>query len=540
MPSRTLTVTAPYLLLPVANGAPMRHLRCLVQGQWVRAFDIELADGRPDFWVSCNLRPWMGQAVTVEAPPNAPPAALDALHMGATLPDGGDLYQEPYRPQCHFTSRRGWNNDPNGLMFHDGVYHLFYQHNPYGVGHGNMHWGHATSPDLVHWTEQDDALYPDRLGTCFSGSGVVDVDNTAGLQTSDDPTLCCIYTAAGGRAPESAGQPFTQALAYSTDGGDAWRTYADNPIIGHIIAHNRDPKVIWHEPTNRWVMVLYLDGNQYGLFTSPNLIDWQQRQTIVLPDATECPDLFPLAVDDDPQDVRWVWWGANGTYLLGDFDGQTFVPQGEPLRYDWGGHSYAAQTWSNVPDDDGRRIQIAWLRRPDRTPLPDTPFNQCMTFPCELTLRATADGVRLFSQPVRELMALHDDTCCWGNMTLLPGDNPLEAVEGECFHLQATLAPAANGRLRFDLRGVPLTYDAAWGELRCLDTVVPVALIDGRLALEILIDRTSIEIFANGGEVALPLWTLLADGPPTLGLAAERAPLQIENLTVHTLRAAWS
>ena len=246
---RELVIEYRYLHLPVKNGAPKRSLRLYAGGELIRAFEIELAEGAPDFWAFADLAPWLGQRLTIEAEDLAglaDPRGLDRLSQGDSLREADDLYQEALRPQFHFSSRRGWNNDPNGLMYYKGEYHLFYQHNPYGWKWGNMHWGHTVSADLVHWRELGDALYPDALGTMFSGSGVVDWPDTTGFRCGDEKPLVCIFTSAGGTSPESAGQPFTQSLAYSSDGGATWIKYAGNPVLGHLAGRNRDPKVIWH------------------------------------------------------------------------------------------------------------------------------------------------------------------------------------------------------------------------------------------------------------------------------------------------------
>ena len=168
----------------------------------------------------------------------------------------GEPYNELHRPQFHFSPRTGWTNDPNGLVFYRGQYHLFFQHNPVSVKWGNMTWGHAVSTDLIHWQEVEDAIHPDELGTAFSGSAVVDWHNTAGLASGDEKAIVAFYTSAGSCVTPP--KPFTQSIAYSTDAGRTWQKYAGNPVLGHIRAENRDPKVIWHEPTGRWVMALSL------------------------------------------------------------------------------------------------------------------------------------------------------------------------------------------------------------------------------------------------------------------------------------------
>ena len=214
--------------------------------------------------------------------------------VSKSAPAVDKLYAEAYRPQFHFTPAKNWTNDPNGLVFYKSVYHLFFQHNPFGTQWGNMTWGHATSRDLVHWTEHAPAIHPDKLGTIFSGSAVVDGANTSGFRTADEKPIVCIYTSAGGTSPESQGQPFTQSLAFSNDRGATWMKYEKNPVLGHVAGSNRDPKVIWHEPTKKWVMALYLDVNDYALFGSKNLTEWTKLCDVAMLGTRECPDFFEL------------------------------------------------------------------------------------------------------------------------------------------------------------------------------------------------------------------------------------------------------
>ena len=530
MAERTFLVEHRYLNLPVQNGAEKRGVRFVVEGEEVYRFDIELADGEPDFWVYADLAPFHGMRLTVavdEAVEDDGGAGTLAALVQSDVPVGlDDLYHEKYRPQFHFTSRRGWLNDPNGLVFYQGVYHLFYQHNPYGWGWGNMHWGHAVSHDLVHWEEVGDALYPDQLGTMFSGSAVVDWQNTTGFQDDDDLPLVCMYTAAG--------EPYTQCLAYSTDGGETWLKYADNPVLGHIAGHNRDPKVIWHEPSAEWVMALYLVDYDYALFGSPDLKAWRKLCDVHIGDATECPDFFELPVDGNPADTRWLFWGADGNYVLGNFNGTDFTPESEVLHYASGGNSYAAQTWSDVPD--GRRIQIAWLR----VNLPGMPFNQMMTFPCELTLRTTPEGIRLYSWPVQEIEALYQQTYRWQDVALHPGENLLEGIEGDLFDIHANIAPGEATEIGLVIRGIPVTYDVARGVLACEERTVPLPLVDGALRLRCLVDRASLEIFGADGLVALPIGVILPDDDLTLRLYAEGGVAAVQSLDIYALDSVWA
>ncbi len=532
--AREVRVEQRYLHLPVENGAPERWVRLVVGGATVREFGIELAQDEPDFWVYADISPWHGRLLRLEVEPGEP-GLLAEIRQGESVPNAENLYTERLRPQYHFSSQRGWHNDPNGLMYYDGEYHLFYQHNPYGWSHGNMHWGHAVSTDLVHWRELDEALYPDHLGTCFSGSGVVDELDTAGLQAGKDKALVCIYTSAGGRTPASADKPFAQSIAYSTDRGRSWTKHLGNPVLEHIVAENRDPKVIWHEGTRQWIMALFLEGNEYALFSSPDLKSWARRQAITLLGASECPDLFPLTVDGDPANQRWVFWGANGTYLVGTFDGERFEAEQEAQRYDWGGDSYAAQTWSGIPVTDGRCIQTAWLR----VDLPGMPFNQCMTFPCELTLRTTPEGIRLFSEPVREIALLRSGTHRWSDQTLAAGPQDYLELDHELLEIRAVLKLGDAHAFGLTVCGIPLRYDVRQGVLSCQGRTAPLAPQDGEIRLQILVDRASIEVFCNDGQIALPLGVLTVDRPKTVAAFSEGGKTQLRYLEVHELDSAW-
>ncbi|MFT3784801.1 MAG: glycoside hydrolase family 32 protein [Tepidisphaeraceae bacterium] len=444
------------------------------------------------------------------------------------------LYRETYRPQFHFTSKQNWINDPNGCVFFEGEYHLFFQHNPKGNAWGNMTWGHAVSPDLLHWTQLPDALTPDALGTMFSGSAAVDWKNTTGFGQSGQPPLVAMYTAAGGTNDASKGKPFTQCLAYSTDKGRTWTKYAKNPVIAHIAGENRDPKIIWHEPTQRWIVALYLDGDRFALFSSPDLKDWTKLQELSIPGCSECPDFFPLPLDGNASDPRWVLTAADGGYLAGTFDGKTFVTDGKTLRVEAGINNYAVQTYSDTPD--GRRIQIGWLRDGR---FPQMPFNGQMSFPSTLDLRSTPAGPRLFRNPIREIESLHDRAFELKDTQLQPGDNPLAELKGDLFHIKLVLRPNEAKVVGLKIRGQRIAYDVASHKLSALGEA-HIELQDGRLTLEVLVDRTTIETFANGGVRAFSSCFLPTDADASpLTLFTEGAPATIESLSVWTLKSTW-
>lgn len=534
--TREITVTQRYLNLPVKNGAPKRLVSLFSGGETLREFEIELADAEPDWWAFLDLAPFRGRRVTLRVDQlREDSAGLNAIAQSDEIQGAGNLYQEKLRPQFHFSSRRGWNNDPNGLVFYRGEYHLFYQHNPYGWSWGNMHWGHAVSRDLVHWRELGEALYPDRLGTIFSGSAVVDRENTAGFQRGAEKPIVCLYTAAGGTSPASQGQPFTQCLAYSTDRGRTWTKYANNPVLPHVIGGNRDPKVLWYAPERKWVMALYLDGSDYGLFSSPDLKQWRQMSRVSIPGTSECPEFFEIAGDGHQRDTRWIFYGGNGRYLIGGFDGTTFTPESGPHPLHFGNCFYASQTYNDLPPRDGRRILIPW----GQVNLPGMPFNQMMGLPVELTLRPTDDGLRLFANPVKELQSLRGRARIFRPQPLPPGTNPLAGVDGELFDLVAEITPGEASEVGFDLRGVRVTYDARKEELVCQGNRAPLQPVKGRLRLRLLVDRASVDVFGNDGRLYLPVGVLVPPDNHSLALFATGGTAQLNSLAVYRLRSAW-
>jgi len=540
---RELTIEKPYLHLPVKNGVPPRVMRFVVEDREVREFTIELADAEPDFWVFADVSAFRGQELQIhvdELPKDSQGVA--SIQQADDVPGADCLYQEKHRPQFHFSSRRGWNNDPNGLVYYEGTYHLFYQHNPYGWDWGNMHWGHAVSTDLVHWTELPEALHPDEMGTMFSGSAVVDWSNTAGFQQGSEKPIILVYTAAGGENPASEGRPFTQCIACSTDAGQTFTKYAGNPVIPHLEGGNRDPKVIWHAPTGRWVMALYLDerdeAHYHALFASSDLRSWTKLSEVALAaGGGECPDLFELPVDGDETNRKWVFSQASGHYLIGSFDGETFTPEVGPLH--WQGDAsaaYAAQTFSDIPAEDGRRIQIAWLQQE----LPGMPFNQMMTFPVELTLRTTEDGPRLFVNPVKEIELLQDQRHAWENEMLAEGSaNLLAGLGGVLFHLRAEFEVGDAQEVGFIVRGVPVLYHAGKQEVTCGKASGALRPVEGKICLEVLVDRASIELFGNGGETYLVAGMVPPDDNTSLGLISKGGTATVISLEVYELRSAW-
>jgi len=536
---REFVVASRYLNLPIKNGAKKRVVTLLVDGKPVVRNDVELADGEPDWWAPMDVSAWKGKKVALVVDRlREDSQALAGVAPAETIDGETPLYGEPLRGQLHFSPRRGWNNDPNGLVYFGGEYHLFFQHNPYGWGWGNMHWGHAVSKDLVHWRELGDKLLPDRLGPMFSGSAVVDRGNTSGLGTKEKPPLVLLYTAAG--------NPAVQCLAASTD-GRTFTKYAKNPVVKQITGGNRDPKVIWHAPSEQWVMVLYVElpgKHTVHFLTSPDLKQWKLAS--ITPGGTpgkdgylfECPDFFELPIqndgDADAKQRKWVLLGANSEYAIGTFDGTRFTPEVSRLPGHFGQGFYAPQTFSDMPDE--RRVQIGWFQTETR----GMPFNQSMTVPQELKLVSTPDGPRLSRTPVAELEELRDKPHELEGVSFEPGAaNPLEEVKGELLELRAVIEPVAEGEIIFTLRGAKVSYDTPKQELVVNGRRAPAPLTGGKVDLTIFVDRTGLEVFAAGGLTYIPLPFIPDPEDQSVSIAATGGTANLPKLAVYTLRSIW-
>ena len=521
--------------------------------------------------------------------------AVAALVAASCLGEGepGPSAQPPddatsqWRPEAHYTPVRNWMNDPNGLVHHDGLWHLFYQYNPDGDGWGNISWGHATSPDLVRWTEQPVALRATDAEQVFSGSVVVDHVNTSGLGESGAAPMVAIYTSA--YAEDSGHVPGTQAqsLAYSTDGGTTWRRYEHNPVLTLDPESRsfRDPKVFWYTPGGFWVMVAVVaDAHVVKLYRSPDLLRWHWMSDVSGIGATggvwEMPDLFPLPVDGDPDQQRWVLvvninpgaiaGGSGAQYFVGSFDGTTFRPadgapaSDDPVGFRWVDHGadvYALGTWNDAPD--GRRVGIAWMSNWDYAEeVPTAPWRGAMTVPRELALRTIDGRPTLVSRPVAEL----DGAAARSSF-----EAPALEVESTERELPATARGTAQRidvvvdvgtateagvivRSRADgSQGTRIVVDASTGSLRVdrsesgatdfsprfsAEHTAPLVVPEsGRVALTIVVDRSSVEVFANGGAVTLTDVVLPEERSDRVHVFADGGTAVFRDLTVLPLGA---
>lgn len=513
-----------YLNLPISHQSDRKKIQFIAEGLNEEANDIRLAEGTIDYWVFRDFSALKGKYLTIRFDGNT--ERLSRIYQSDQIDGADSLYKETNRPQIHFTSKRGWINDPNGLLYANGEYHLYFQHNPYEREWGNMHWGHAVSRDLVHWEELPIALYPDTLGTMFSGSAVMDYHNTAGFNRDGKTALVAIYTADG-----THGQ--TQCIAYSLDHGRTFNKYHANPVIDSgkewDSRDTRDPKVFWHKPSRHWVMVLN-ERDGHSIYTSSDLKSWQYQSHIQ--GFWECPELFELPVDGKADNTRWVMYGASGTYMIGSFDGKQFTPEAGKFYFQKG-NIYAAQTITDAPD--GRRIQIGW----GTVHHEGMPFKGIMTIPVELTLRTTPQGIRLFSHPVKEFDILKTNTIRHTNLTADEANKLLKTFPtNEPLYLKCTIEAHEATGIGLNINGRNLLgYDLNHNTVNGIP-YSPADFTSKQINVELYIDRTTAEAFIDQGALSL---TLQRDLPRenNSGLSFYGNKLTIHHLEIAPLKSIW-
>ena len=511
-----------YLLLPVEDTASAAYMKVLIGGEeQMHAVSIQLARANVDYWVPLCVKQYKGMELSLFF------NQLGRDDVGYKQIKQADEFvadqSDKFRPVYHFSPPYGWINDPNGMVYHDGLYHLYYQYNPYGNRWGNMHWGHAVSKNLAAWSHQPVALAPDSLGAIFSGSAVVDKDNTAGFGHN---ALIAIYT--------SAGEKQTQSIAYSFDNGVTFTKYEGNPVLSDPSYKDyRDPKVSWHSATGQWVMPL-ATGHTISIYGSKDLKKWDRLcefgEGIGAHDGVwECPDLFPLSYEGK---TKWVLFvslnpgcpngGSATQYFIGDFDGKTFTPDvlPYPLWIDYGRDNYAGVTWNDVPD--GRRIFIGWMSNWNyANEVPTRFFRNAMTIPRELSLRHNGKHLVLASVPVSEVNVLRREVQSVSEISVegcYTIDKLLENNNG-AYEIEMAIVPTSAGQFGFDLVNTKgekvtflfepekelLTVDRSasgivdfsdFGQFQMKSPIAKRPLYKIRL----LVDKASTELFVNDGE----------------------------------------
>ncbi|MFB6279789.1 MAG: glycoside hydrolase family 32 protein [Salinibacter sp.] len=493
----------------------------------------------------------------------------------------GPSFEEPYRPQFHYTPPQNWMNDPNGLVYHDGTYHLFHQYNPEGNTWGHMSWYHATSTDLMHWDHQGVAIPEEGNEMIFSGSAVVDSANTAGFGNGTDSSpMVAVYTSHYTLSEDSVNE--AQSLAYSTDGGETWTKYEGNPVLDHPDPEFRDPNVFWYEPEQKWVMSIVLPTqHKVQFYESTNLKEWTLLSEFGPAGATggmwECPALFRVPVEGQDR-TQWVLQvdlnpgsvagGSGAQYFLGTFDGTTFTPndgflERGPHWVDYGPDFYATIPWNNVPETDGRALWLAWMNNWSYAEdIPTSPWRSAQTVPRSVRLRSI-DGVpRLVQAPVQELQQLRTDHVRLDARMLSSDTVSLaeDGVAGTTLELDATIKPGDAETVGLTVRAgakqeTHIGYETA-SETLFVDRTrsgatgfhedfgarheAPLAPRNGKVRLHVLVDRSSVEVFANGGARVLTERIFPDSTSDGVSFFATGGPARLVHLDAWSLRSAWA
>lgn len=486
-------------------------------------------------------------------------------------------FDHPLRPQFHFTPASNWLNDPNGMVYFDGEYHLFYQHHPDSSVWGPMHWGHAVSRDLVHWEHHPIALFPDHNGTIFSGSAVVDWNDTSGF--FDGKTgLVAIYTQTE-TIPGSVLSKQRQSIAYSKDKGRTWIPYEGNPVLAdEQFPDFRDPKVFWHRETERWIMVLAA-GDRLFLYHSADLKAWTFASEFGAQEGShdgvwECPDLFELPVEGGDGASKWVLIvsigddpacpeGSRTQYFTGSFDGLAFTndnPAETVLWLDHGRDNYAGVTWSDAPGLESERLFIGWMNNWKYANLiPTDGWRGAMTLTRKLTLRQEPEGVRLVQKAVDGLRQLRLPGSEWQNERIspdlgLPAGQNVGLLELEA-EFELDTASEFGFKILAGCKETVIGYDAASGELfidrsdsGIMDFhkefgcrhAAPLKAKDGRIKLQLWLDRSSVEVFADEGGLVMTDQLFPQEGWEGIELYAQGGEVLLLSLRMHPLRSIYA
>jgi fructan beta-fructosidase len=555
-----------YLLLPMEDSGREMPMKVSVDGKYLNTFVIRPAQEQIDYWMPIELKSFNQQSVEISM---ANFEGFDLFLDSLKLSDTFDYdYHEKFRPLFHFTPPYGWMNDPNGMVYYDGEFHLAYQYNPFGTKWQNMSWGHAITKDLVTWEHQQVALWPDTLGAIFSGSAVVDTYNSTGLQSGDEKTLLAYFTHAGPK-----GQ--MQSLAFSTDRGRTWTKYADNPVLTNPKERDfRDPKVFWHEDTEKWIMIVAV-GQLVEIYSSKNGLNWNLESRFGEGQGAhggvwECPDLFELQVEGESENSKWILicninpggpsGGSASQYFIGNFDGKTFVNENNPeiVKWmDWGKDHYATVTWSNVPETDGRRLAIGWMSNWEyANDVPTKHFRSAMTVVRELKLVRKEGELVLASVPVKELESLRSEAKRYDNLKV-EGEKVIESFlpkNSGAYEMTVDIRAPETGVCGFSLmnsRGdqLDVSLDISDKKLHVDRTqsgligfsdefpVVTFAPIAKKQVyhLRLLIDKSSVELFEGRGETVVTNLIFPNEPYNTIRIYSERDTCEVENLTVYKL-----
>ncbi len=593
--SSAFTIQRPHIAFLIGGGphADTVGVELLVDGQRVRSATGPESENLE--WASWNVSDLAGKQARLRIfdqatsgwghinvdhiiQTDSPPKRFDLDRKLAEYRASDTYMNEPLRPQAHFCPEINWMNDPNGLVFHNGEYHMFYQYNPAGNSWGHMSWGHAVSTDLTNWKHLPLAIPEEDGVMAFSGCCVVDHRNTAGFGSGDIPPMVAVYTGHGHGKQ-------VQNLAYSNDNGRTWTKYANNPVLDIGKSDFRDPKVFWHAPTNRWLMVVSLAAEKVLVFyASDDLKQWKELSRFG-PAGTkdkanwECPDLFELPIEGEDGKSLWVLeadmgsgsiaGGSGGEYFVGQFDGTSFTPHQDAMWVDYGRDFYAPVSWSDIPKQDGRRIWIGWFNNWQTCLVPTSPWRSCMSVPRTLSLRMVP-GTKpnepqryvIVQRPVREFDKLRTNTmlldtraATWPPVAVTKQEDLLDMN----FVIEATLKPGKARSCGFRIRtgdeeftefGYDRESSAVYVDRRKSGNVdfheafagrheAPTRVIDGEVKLHVIVDRSSIEVFINDGEAVISDRIFPSTQRPVVEVFVGDETAAITDAKLHQLQSVW-
>lgn len=552
-----------YLLLPIQDNAPEGKI-CIVvdnQQQGVVA-NVRLARDKVDYYIPFDLSAYEGKDISVDIQ-GMPESSLCWEKM--SLSDTFDMTnREKFRPVYHHTPAYGWMNDPNGMFYKDGVYHLYFQHNPYGSTWGNMTWGHSTTTDLVNWNYEGLAIKPDAWGAVFSGSAVVDYDNTAGFGKN---AVVAFYTSA---KSSPWGDTQSQSMAYSLDNGKTFVKYAYNPIVTSSKRDFRDPKVFWYAPDKHWVMIL-AGGQEMDIYSSKNLKDWKYESSFGAKQGAhggvwECPDLVELPVEGT-KEKKWVLicninpggpFGGNAAqYFVGTFDGKKFVNESptQTKWMDWGKDHYATVTFSNAPG--GRCIALGWMSNWQyQTVLPTLQYRGSNTIARDLTLYRQDGELLLRCTPSPEIEKARMQKVSVPSFKVSDSYDLASLLEGNdgAYEIDMTIKNSGASKIMFTLSNdkgekVNMYYDIMRkqfvmdrSESGKVDfsvdfpavTVAPVYDTDN-IRLRLFVDRTSIEAFGEGGKFVMTNQVFPTEPYNKMSFVSVRGNFTVKSMDVYKL-----
>lgn len=560
----SLDVTEDYLLLPIQDDAPEGKI-CVVKDNEQKGtlMNVRLARERVDSYVPFALSAYKGQHISIEIQ-GVPETALCWKEL--KLSGSFDMAnKESFRPVYHHTPAYGWMNDPNGMFYKDGVYHLYFQYNPYGSVWGNMHWGHSTSTDLMHWKFEGCAIVPDAWGAIFSGSCVVDHENTAGFGKE---AVVAFYTSA---KSTPWGDIQMQSMAYSLDNGKTFTKYEGNPILTSSERDFRDPKVFWYAPGKHWVMILAV-GQHMEIYSSVNLKEWKKESEFGAMQGAhggvwECPDLVEIPVEGT-REKKWVlicnlnpggpFGGSAAQYFVGSFDGKMFVNESptQTKWMDWGKDNYATVTWNNAPD--GRCIALGWMSNWQyANNVPTRQYRSANTLARDLTLYREGQELYLKSTPSVEVKKAR------GKKVSIPSFkvsekheivNLFEEKQG-AYEVEIVIQNAGASKIAFCLLNdkgekVSMYYDLNRkqfvmdrSESGTVDfskdfpavTVAP-ANVDKELTLRLFVDRSSIEAFGEDGKFVMTNLVFPSQPYVKMCFEADKNGYAVKTLNVYKLQ----